>query len=137
MDVRHLSIFIARAPGDVYEFAADPRNLPQWAAGLARSEVTRTGDAWVVQAPFGKATIRFAPQNALGVMDHDVKLESGVTVHNPMRVVPNGEGSEFIFTLFRRPDMSDEQFAEDGRAVEADLRTLKGLLELPAGGSAA
>jgi hypothetical protein len=137
MDVRHLSISIARKPGDVYDFAADPRNLPQWAAGLARSEVTRAGDAWVVQAPFGKATIRFAPQNALGVMDHDVELESGLTVHNPMRVVPNGEGAEFIFTLFRRPDMSDEQFAEDGRAVEADLRTLKGLLELPAGGSAA
>ena len=65
------------------------------------------------------------------------ELESGVTVHNPMRVVPNGEGSEFIFTLFRRPDMSDEQFAEDGRAVETDLRTLKELLERPGGGPAA
>ena len=137
MDVRHLSIYIARAPGDVYEFASDPRNLPQWAAGLARSDVTRTGDAWIVDAPFGKVTIRFAPKNALGVMDHDVELESGVTVHNPMRVVPNGEGSEFIFTLFRRPEMSDEQFAEDGRAVEADLRTLKELLERTSGGTGA
>ena len=137
MDVRHLSIYIARDPSHVYEFASDPRNLPQWAAGLARSDVTRTGDAWIVDAPFGKATIRFAPKNALGVMDHDVELESGVTVHNPMRVVPNGEGSEFIFTLFRRPEMSDEQFAEDGRAVEADLRTLKELLERPSGGTGA
>ena len=133
MDVRHLSIYIARDPSHVYEFASDPRNLPQWAAGLARSDVTRTGDAWIVDAPFGKVTIRFAPKNALGVMDHDVELESGVTVHNPMRVVPNGEGSEFIFTLFRRPEMSDEQFAEDGRAVEADLRTLKELLERASG----
>lgn len=137
MDVRHLSIYIARHPSDVYEFVSDPANLPRWAAGLARSEVTRTGDAWVVEAPFGKATIRFAPKNELGVMDHDVELESGVTVHNPMRVVPNGEGSEFIFTLFRRPDMSDEQFAADRRAVEADLRTLKGMLERPGGGTGA
>jgi hypothetical protein len=137
MDVRHLSIYIARQPSDVYEFASDPRNLPRWAAGLARSEVTRAGDAWVVEAPFGKATIRFAPKNVLGVMDHDVELESGATVHNPMRVVPNGEGSEFIFTLFRRPDMSDEQFAADRRAVEQDLRTLKELLERPGDGAAA
>lgn len=137
MDVQHLSIYIDRAPSDVYEFASDPRNLPQWAAGLARSEVTRADDAWVVEAPFGKVTIRFAPKNALGVMDHDVEPESGVTVHNPMRVVPNGEGSEFIFTLFRQAGMSDEQFAADRRAVEADLRTLKELLERPGGGTAA
>lgn len=104
-------------------------NLPRWAAGLARSEVARDGDAWIAEAPFGRVKIKFAQENALGVMDHDVELESGVTVHNPMRVVPNGEGSEFIFTLFRRPEMSDEQFAEDRLAVEKDLRTLKELLE--------
>jgi hypothetical protein len=62
-------------------------------------------------------------------MDHDVTLESGVTIHNPMRVVPNGEGSEFVFTLIRRPGMSDEQFAKDKTAVENDLKTLKHLLE--------
>jgi hypothetical protein len=46
-----------------------------------------------------------------------------------MRVVPNGDGSEFIFTLFRQPEMSEEKFAEDRAAVEEDLRTLKELLE--------
>ena len=62
-------------------------------------------------------------------MDHDVKLESGVTIHNPMRVVPNGEGSECVFTLLRRPGMSDAEFARDKAAVESDLKTLKDLLE--------
>lgn len=51
-----------------------------------------------------------------------------------MRVVPNGEGSEFTFTLIRTPDMSDAQFAEDCGAVESDLRRLKELLERGAGG---
>jgi uncharacterized protein YndB with AHSA1/START domain len=40
-DVQHVSVHIARSPADVYEFASDPRNLPRWAAGLARSEVRR------------------------------------------------------------------------------------------------
>lgn len=128
-EVRHISISIARPPAEVYAFARDPRNLPRWAAGLARSEVRRDGDEWVAEAPFGKVRIRFVEENEFGVLDHDVTLESGVTVHNPMRVVPNGEGSEFIFTLIRQPGMSEEQFAEDREAVEKDLRTLKVLLE--------
>lgn len=127
--VQHISISIARRPGEVYAFASNPANLPQWAAGLARSEVIEGPDGWVAQAPFGTAKIRFAEQNVFGVMDHDVELDSGLVVHNPMRVVPNGEGSEFVFTLIRQPDMTDEQFAEDQLAIEADLQTLKTLLE--------
>jgi len=96
---------------------------------LARSEVRRDGDEWVVDAPFGKVRVRFVERSSLGVLDHDVKLESGVTVHNALRVVPNGEGSEFVFTLIRQPGMSDGQLAKDKAAVENDLKTLKDLLE--------
>ena len=128
-DVHHVSVYIARRPTEVYEFASDPRNLPRWAAGLARSEVRKDGDEWIADAPFGKIRVRFARPNSFGVMDHDVTLESGVTIHNPMRVVPNGAGSEFVFTLIRQPGMSDGQFAKDKAAVEADLKTLKDLLE--------
>ena len=128
-DVQHVSISIQRSPADVYEFASDPRNLPCWAAGLARSEVRREEDEWIADAPFGKVRVKFAQRNPYGVLDHDVRLESGVIIHNPMRVVPNGEGSEFIFTLIRQPGMSDEKFAADRAAVEKDLRTLKELLE--------
>lgn len=128
-EAQHVGIYIARPPIEVYEFASNPENLPRWAAGLARSEMKNDGDEWVADAPFGKVRVKFVQRNSLGVMDHDVKLESGVTVHNPMRVMPNGEGSEFVFTLIRRPGMSDEQFAEDKAAVENDLKTLKELLE--------
>jgi len=67
----------------------------------------RDGDEWIADAPFGKVRLRFTPRNSFGVMDHDVKLESGVTIRNPMRVLPNGEGSEFVFTLIRQPGTSD------------------------------
>jgi hypothetical protein len=128
-DVQYISTYIARKPQEVYAYASDPRNLPHWAAGLAGSQVTREGDEWIMDAPFGKVRVKFAKQNAFGVMDHDVTLESGATVHNPMRVVPNGNGSEFLFTLIRQPGMSDEQFLKDKAAVEKDLRALKTLLE--------
>ena len=51
-------------------------------------------------------------------------------MHNPMRVVPNGDGSEVVFTLFRRPGMSDHEFSADAAAVEQNLVTLMKLLEV-------
>ena len=128
-DIQNVSVSISREPAAVYEFASDPRNLPRWAAGLVGSELTQEGDEWVTEAPMGKVHIKFVPKNPYGVLDHDVRLESGVTIHNPMRVVPNGEGSEFIFTVIRQPGLSDEKFAADKAAVGRDLQTLKALLE--------
>ena len=60
-EFEHISIYIARPPAEVYEFASDPRNLPRWAAGLARSEVRRDGDEWIADAPFGNVRMRFVP----------------------------------------------------------------------------
>jgi hypothetical protein len=46
-----------------------------------------------------------------------------------MRVFPNNAGSELVFTQYRRPDVSDQEFAEDAKAAEKDLAKLKTLLE--------
>jgi carbon monoxide dehydrogenase subunit G len=75
-DVQHLSVTIARRPAEVYEFASDPTNMPRWAAGVARSQMRKDGDAWVADAPFGQVRVRFAEPNSFGVMDHDVTLAS-------------------------------------------------------------
>lgn len=129
LQARHISVSIERAPDDVYRFASDPLNLPLWATGLAGS-IRNVDDEWVVQqGPMGRVTVRFTEPNALGVIDHDVALPSGVTFHNPIRVVPNGSGSEVIFSLFRPPGTSAEAFDEDAQMVEKDLRILKSLLE--------
>ena len=43
MESRHISCVIAASPDLVYDFAADPGNLPKWAAGLAKADVRGTG----------------------------------------------------------------------------------------------
>ena len=126
--VRHVSVSIDRSPAEVYEFAADPENIPRWAKGLAGS-VTRTGEVWVATSPMGRIVIAFAERNALGVLDHDVTLESGETIHNPMRVLPNAGGSEVVFSLFRRPGVGDAELETDASTVTRDLRALKAALE--------
>lgn len=125
---RTLSTFIAGPPKKVYEFVLNPENLPRWAAGLGKS-VRKSDAGWVVETPQGPVQIRFAEKNDFGVLDHFVNLASGAEAYVPMRVVPNGAGSEVILTLFRMPGMSDKQFAEDVGMVERDLKVLKSVLE--------
>ena len=128
LEVRHVSVSIRRSPQDVYAFASNVENLPRWASGLGGS-IRNVGGEWIADGPMGQVKVRFAPPNELGVLDHEVVLPSGTTVYNPMRVVPNGTGSEVTFTLFRQPNTPREQFERDAEWVEKDLRTLKDLLE--------
>jgi hypothetical protein len=126
---QHISIGIDRPATTVYDFAADPLNLPRWAAGLAGSRVEREGERWFTDSPMGRVTFVFAPHNDFGVLDHDVTLPSGETVYNPMRVISDGDGCEVVFTLRQRPDMSDEEFQRDADSVAQDLATLRTLVE--------
>lgn len=50
-------------------------------------------------------------------------------VYVPMRVIPNGGGSELRFTVFRRPELTHEMFNEDAETVQSNLAALKKLLE--------
>ena len=124
----HISVSINCPADKVYEFASNPENLPKWAAGLGESIKNVDGD-WIAETPMGRIKVKFADKNKFGVLDHDVTLPSGAKFYNPMRVFPNNDGSELIFTLYRQPDMSDQMFAEDADAVTRDLRKLKTLLE--------
>ena len=122
-----ISVAIARPPTAVYAFAANPTNLPKWASGLSGS-IKRVGAEWVAESPMGKVKIKFAKRNAFGVLDHEVTLESGATFYNPMRVQPNGKGSEVMFTLYRLPKVSAKAYARDARHIRQDLAKLKSLL---------
>ena len=103
---------IERPAGEVYAFVCDPNNLPTWASGLSAA-----------------VKVRFVERNPFGVLDHFVRVDSGPEVYMPMRVFPNGEGSEVLITVFRQPGTSEEKFGEDTVWVRRDLEALKALLE--------
>lgn len=126
---KHISVSINRPVLDVYQFAANPENLPKWAEGLSRSTITKVDDGWVTDSPMGKVKIRFVKDNHFGVLDHDVTLSSGEINHNPLRVLKNGKGSEVVFTLFHLPRVSAADFDRDARLIEKDLKKLKSILE--------
>ncbi|MCU1406398.1 MAG: hypothetical protein JWQ43_2701 [Glaciihabitans sp.] len=124
----HLSTPISRPAGEVYDYACDPANLPEWAAGLGGS-IERVGTRWFAESATGNVMVTIAGRNEFGVLDHYVTLPSNETIYNPMRVIPNGNECEVVFTLRRGAGVSDEDFAADEAAIVADLAKLKRLLE--------
>ena len=115
---RHIGIWIDAPAHIVYEFASDPTKLSRWAAGLADPALS-------------DAEVEFAARNEFGVLDHVVRLPSGESVYNPMRVIPAGGDQarcEVVFTPRRRTGVSDAEFEADAVAVAADLQTLRGLV---------
>jgi hypothetical protein len=125
----HVSTTIDCPAADVYDYASNPLNLSTWAAGLAHQDVQLVDGQWIVDSPMGRVVVAFAPANDFGILDHDVTLPAGETVRNPMRVIPNGDGCDVVFTVRRRPGMSNTEFAADVDAVTADLAALRTLME--------
>lgn len=125
---RHISAWVDRPVDEVYDYASDPANVPAWAPGLATS-VQEVDGRWVAESGMGRIVIDFTARNDYGVLDHAVTLPSGENVYNPMRVIAHGTGSEVVFTLRRPPGASDEEFERDASLVQADLTTLKKVLE--------
>ena len=124
------SISIAAPPEAVLAVVADVRRLPEWAE-FARA-VRPDGDGWIVDTGAGdlRIDVRVAPE--LGTVD----LLRGDPPRGAFsRVLPNGDGSEYLFTLFFG-DRTDATAVEAQMAtVETELETVRALSEAEAAGA--
>lgn len=125
---RYLGTTIRASAQDVYMFVAAPENLSQWASGLG-AMVRQANGEWIANGPGGPVRVRFCERNGFGVLDHWVTAADGMQATIPLRVVAQGDHSNIMLTLFRRPGMSDAQFDADADWVRRDLAALKKLLE--------
>jgi hypothetical protein len=128
MESQHLSVYIRRGAGAVYDYASNPANLPAWAEGLSGGIELVDGD-WVSDSPMGRVIVEMIEPNDLGVLDHWVTTSEGDAFYNPMRVLEAEGGCEVVFTLRRQPGMSDDAFEADAIAIVTDLATLREILE--------
>ncbi len=119
-----LSATLQTPPDEVYAFIVDPRHLPLWAAGLAKSVEQRDG-VWVVDSGAGEWTVEFAEHNAFLVADHVVTQPDGSKQLNPMRVLHNGLGSEVTFTVFRGEVATDDEWQALQATIQADLHAIE------------
>jgi hypothetical protein len=123
-----ISTSIKSDPKTVYDFISNLENLPRWASSTFPS-IKEVNGEWVVDTPNGRNKVMITEKNNFGILDHHVKLTSGVEVYVPMRVVKNGDGTEVLLTVFQAPEMTDDGYAKDIQTVEKDLNHLKTLIE--------
>lgn len=123
-----MNISIKSDPKKVYDFVSNLENLPRWASSTF-SFIKEVDGEWVIDTPNGQNKVMLIERNSFGILDHYVKLTSGIEVYVPMRVVSNGDGSEVMLTVFQTPEMTDEGYAKDMQTVEKDLNHLKTITE--------
>lgn len=126
--VKTISISIKSPADKAYEFASNPTNFPIWVEFI-KSITKKKENLWMAETDLGSIQIQFVPKNKFGVIDHSVRLPDHSTVNNPMRVIENGKGSELTFTLFWKPNRTEEEFDQDVKLVENDLTKIKTILE--------
>ncbi|WBQ03529.1 SRPBCC family protein [Kribbella sp. CA-293567] len=120
------SITIAAPPETVFDLVSNPVTLPDWAPGFART-VRPDGNHWVVENAQGEARIRFETSRDQGTVDlgpADAPSPGAFT-----RVLPNGTGSEFQFTLLFPPDTPEEAIVQQLVVVETELEAVRALCE--------
>jgi hypothetical protein len=120
------TISIGAPPQDVLQFVANPANLPLWAPAFAR-RVKAAGRHWIVEGDEAALKIDVRVSRGTGTVDFlAAEVPPGVVVGAFCRVLPNGDGSELMFTRFVAPD----ELAATRATVVEELQTVRRFCEL-------
>lgn len=123
------SISIAAPPSAVLDVVGDPLRLPEWAPRFART-VRADGDRWLIDnGADDEFPIIVRVSRELGTVDllRPTDPPSGAFT----RVIHNGHGSEYLFTLFFAEDADDAAVAAQMVTVGGELQTIRALSEAP------
>jgi hypothetical protein len=107
----------------VLDVVGDAHALPRWAPNFAET-VRAEGDYWRVN---DELLINLRVERELGTVDI-LRVERPPTGAYS-RVMPNGDGSEYQFTLFFPDGVGEDAIAAQMTVVEEELRTVRALSE--------
>jgi uncharacterized protein YndB with AHSA1/START domain len=129
------TITIDAPPPEVFALVADAHNLPRWAPAFARA-VRPAGNDWIIvtsEDREGRLTVRASPEHGtVDLLATDDPRRGAFS-----RVLPNGHGSEYVFTLFFPFDTDDAAITRQMNIVKDELAAVRALCEHPRGGGAA
>ena len=114
------SIAIDATPAKVFAFVADPRNLPLWAPGAVKS-VEACGDEWIFLSGDAERRVVVRTSEEYGTVDLLFAEAPGVFT----RVVPNGTGAEYQFTLFFPEGTPEDVVAAQAGVIDEELTTVR------------
>ncbi len=121
-----LTVSVDRHPATLLEWLATPENLPLWHGVFCRS-IQRAPSGWIASSRRGPIPIRFLRDDRSGLLDLVLRENAGEDLTLAMRVLPNGSGSEVVFTIIQSPGLSDQAYQEHMRWAEKAIHGLKKL----------
>jgi uncharacterized protein YndB with AHSA1/START domain len=116
------SISIGASPAAVHEYLADARRLPEWAPAFA-TEVRPKGGHWVVTQGATELDVAILANRDCGTVD--IVAAANHSLGAFLRVLPNGPGSELLFTLLFAPDTPEHQIEAQMTTVENELAAVR------------
>ena len=117
-----ITIAVKRKTAEVFEAVLNcpPKMMPD-------AKKNEDG-SWSFTTERGPAKLKFNENRQLGLLDHQY-VDNEVTWNVPMRVVPNGENSFVILTLFKPEHFSDQLFDERMNELEKIMEKMKQIIE--------
>lgn len=124
------TISIAKDVQTVFQFLNNGNNWPKCEIVNVRSvKKTSDKDWYDMITPMGSARLRIRANEEYGILDHDfIDPQASWTV--PARVVANGQGCEFMITLFQPLIFDNDFFDEQMALMDKELLMLKQIMEL-------
>ena len=112
---------------------ADPTSHPEWATEFFSGPVVPTPDGEfraTVPRMGGDVRLRVDTDRACGRVDlYLAPLDAPYGPPLPIRVVPNGDGCDVLFTLNRFPGTPDEAWEEGLTSMRRELENLRSRYE--------
>lgn len=124
-----VSVTIDAPPARVSAELADPTTHPEWATEFFAGPVTAAGDGeYHVTVPrMGGDTRMWVDADVAGGRIDLYLAPAGAPFGPPLpiRVIPNGDGCDVLFTLSRFPDVPDAAWEEGLASMKRELANLK------------
>ena len=120
-------VAIAAPPEAVFAVLADARRLPEWAPAFAQA-VREDGEDWIIDSGGAELRVRVVSDAEHGTVDI-VRPANPALGGARMRVLPNGGGSAFVFSIVFPPGVGDDVIAAQMTTIEAELETVRALAE--------
>lgn len=126
LTVRHYHVIVDAPPEAVFDFIADPDNLPRWAIHFTKAGTRRVAGGTMVTTPGGELYFATTGDRTLGVIDWWAGPSRERLERWPTRVVtlPDGRSLYAVTAVLRDPVPANlDQMFDD------ELATLKQLVE--------
>lgn len=121
------SIAIAAPPATVLAYVSNPQNLPRWAPSFAPSIIERDRQLIVRRADDSE----FAICVQAGAKEGTVDIVSAIDHRRGAftRVLPNNDGSEFVFTLLFDRSTPETAIADQMAIIDEELAAVRDACE--------